>query len=308
MPPGVSPFDYLRRKHLAAITQRTQRNTILYATRWTQGGGDSSVLSITPEDVHGFMEVIHGLTGSKLDLILHSPGGSAEATEALVSYIRSKFSDVRVIVPHAAMSAATMLACSANRIVLGKHSFLGPIDPQLIVQSEIGLRPVPAHAILEQFALAQKQCQNPAFLPSWLPMLKQYGPALIIQCQYAQDLSKQLVLEWLKRYMFANNPTNGQLLAEDAARALADHGTHKTHQRFLSRDYLKSLKLEIEDLETDQGFQDDVLSVYHATAHTFNGTPAAKIIENHLGKAFVKMEQALLIQRPNPKPPQQGKP
>ena len=79
------------------------------------------------------MEVICGLSSSKLDLIVHSPGGSAEVTEALVSYIRTKFADVRVIVPQAAMSAATMLACSANTIMMGKHSFLGPIDPQFIL-------------------------------------------------------------------------------------------------------------------------------------------------------------------------------
>jgi ClpP class serine protease len=28
-----------------------------------------------------------------------------------------------------AMSAATMIACAADVIVMGKHSFLGPIDP-----------------------------------------------------------------------------------------------------------------------------------------------------------------------------------
>lgn len=44
------------------------------------------------------MEVIHRLSGSELDLIIHSPGGSAESTEALVSYLRSKFNNIRVIV------------------------------------------------------------------------------------------------------------------------------------------------------------------------------------------------------------------
>ncbi len=34
------------------------------------------------------MEVSHGLEGDGLDLILHSPGGSPEAAEAIVSYLR----------------------------------------------------------------------------------------------------------------------------------------------------------------------------------------------------------------------------
>jgi len=99
------------------------------------------------EDTYGFMEVFHGLKGEGLDLILHMPGGATEATEGLVSYMRSKFKDVRVIVPHAAMSAATMLACSSDKIIMAKHSFIGPIDPQLIAMTPLvhRLYPCPSH-------------------------------------------------------------------------------------------------------------------------------------------------------------------
>lgn len=55
-------------------------------------------------------------------MIIHSPGGSAEATEALVKYLRAKFQHIRVIIPYGAMSAPTMLACPADIIVMGKHS------------------------------------------------------------------------------------------------------------------------------------------------------------------------------------------
>src|SRR5437870_9673496 len=104
---------------------------------------------ITDEDMEGFMEALTPLPASDgLDLVLHSPGGSAEATEALVSYLRSKFSDIRVIVPQAAMSAATMLACAANLVVMGKHSSLGPIDPQMFLNTPLGQKAVPAQAIL----------------------------------------------------------------------------------------------------------------------------------------------------------------
>jgi ClpP class serine protease len=80
------PFDAVRRKYLAATFQKTGRDTILYASKWTQAGDTNpELLSITDEDIQGFMEVIHGLKGQNLDLIVHSPGGSPEATEALVS-------------------------------------------------------------------------------------------------------------------------------------------------------------------------------------------------------------------------------
>jgi len=81
------------------------------------------------------MEAIHGLKGNKLDLILHTGGRSAEATDAIVTYLRQKFNHIRIIIPQAAMSAGTMFALSADEIVMGRHSFIGPIDPQFILNS-----------------------------------------------------------------------------------------------------------------------------------------------------------------------------
>ncbi|MDP3049705.1 MAG: hypothetical protein Q8N12_09825 [Thermodesulfovibrionales bacterium] len=245
------------------------------------------------------MEVIHGLATQSLDLIVHSPGGSAEVTEALVSYIRTKFTHVRVIVPQAAMSAATMLACSANTIMMGKHSFLGPIDPQFILATQIGLQSVPAQAILDQFDKAKEECQDPKLLGHWLPILSQYGPALIVQCENAIALSKTLLTEWLERYMFSGDPDAAEK-AKNIADYLSDHKEFKSHGRHISRDKAKELKLNIENLEDDQELQDLVLSVFHATTHTFNGTGAVKIIENHNGKAFVKVQQTVQVQLPVP--------
>jgi hypothetical protein len=297
------PFDYLRRKYLAELHDHTGRDTVLYATRWTQPTTDipPEFVSITEEDVNGLMEVFHGLSSDKLDLIVHSPGGSPEATEALVSYVRSKYSEVRVIVPHAAMSAATMLACSADRIVMGKHSFLGPIDPQMILDTPLGRQPIPAQAILDQFNRAKQECRDVNLLSAWIPMLGQYGPALLTQCEEALDLSKELISEWLARYMFKDQK-DAKEKAERVATFLADHKAFKTHGRHINREKARSFGLSIENLEGDQKLQDLVLSVFHATIHTFSGTNATKIIENHAGRAFVRMIQ---IRVAVPRPPQQ---
>ena len=58
----------------------------------------------------------------------------------------------------------------------------------------------------------------------------------------------------------------------------------------------------VRDLEKDQTLQDLVLSVHHATMHTFAGTGAVKIVENHLGRAFVKVAQVIQVQVPAIKP------
>ena len=301
-------FDAVRRKYIASVFKHTGREVILYATKWTQHDPNVSpdVVSIVDEDLQGIMEVIHGLKGPKLDFILHSPGGSLEAAEALVLYLRSKFEHIRVIVPQMAMSAATMIACAADVIILGKHSFLGPIDPQIIINTPLGQRMVPAQAILEQFEQAKSECQDPAKLGAWLPMLNQYGPDLLIQCENANKLSEELVRGWLETYMFKSDRKRKKK-AKDIGEWLAKHGHFKSHSRHIQRSELEKRGLNVEHLEDDQSAQDLFLSVLHATTHTFNGTTAVKIIENHLGKAFIKQVQPVIVQIPGG-PPGPGQP
>lgn len=287
---GIPPFDAVRRKYLSTTYKKTGRNIILYATKWTQADNIApDLISITEEDIQGLMEVIHGLKGPNLDLIVHSPGGSPEATEAFVSYLRTKFDDIRVIIPQSAMSAATMLACASNRIVMGKHSFIGPIDPQMLIFNNGAVLAVPAQAILDQFRLGQSECEDPKKLGSWLPILGQYGPALLVQSDNALKLSQELVSEWLVKYMFAGKP-DAMDISRGIAAKLADHTFFKSHARHINREMAKEMGLIIEDLEADQEFQDNILSIFHATTHTFNGTNAVKIIENHEGRAFIKQQ------------------
>lgn len=297
-PTKVSPWDMVRRKYLALTHEHTGRATILYATRWTQPRPGEQVppafITITDEDVPGFMEAVHGLEGPNLDLILHSPGGSPGAAEAVVSYLRSKFDHIRVIVPHMAMSAATMIACAADEIIMGKHSFLGPIDPQMVLNTSLGQRMVPAQAIIQQFELAKDQCKDPTLVRAWLPMLSQFGPDLLVSCQNASDLAEELVREWLAAYMFRES-RRPKTKARQVAKWLSTHSHFKSHGRPIPRAALLDQGLNVVALEDDQVAQDLFLSVFHAAAHTFAQTGATKIIENHHGKAFIKMIQVQRI-------------
>lgn len=287
---GPHTLDIIRRKYLAKMSELSGRNTILYATRWTlpTEGLNPALTMVNNEDIHGFMEAIHDLDCSKgLDIVIHSPGGSPAAAEALVKYIRAKFSSVRVVVPQAAMSAATMLACSSDSIVMGKHSVLGPVDPQFTIMTPLGVKMVPAVAVLDQFKRAQEECKDPQKLASWLPMLSQYGPSFLVECENAISLSKELVSQWLVNYMF-----KGDADALDKAKAIAeklsDHNSMLSHGRPLDCATIRSYGLKVDELEANQEFQDAVLSTFHATMHTFNFTPVVKIIENNTGKAYVK--------------------
>jgi hypothetical protein len=232
------------------------------------------------------MEAVFGLKNDSLDLILHTGGGSAEATDAIVSYLRQKYKNIRIIIPQAAMSAGTMLTCAAETIVMGKQSSIGPIDPQFILQTSVGVQSLPAQAILDQFEIAQKDCaDNPKNLNSWLPMLSQYGPALLVRCKNQIDFGKELVDNWLKAYMFKDEPND---VPDKIAEYLSNHSNFKTHAKHINIEKAKEIGLKIEQLEDNQEFQDKVLSAFHATMHTLSGTATAKIITSQNGNCFLK--------------------
>lgn len=106
-------LDQKRVGYLAQLSEKTRRPVFLYATDYL-GGGPPELTSISLEDIHGLMEVNRDVDGPALDIIIHSPGGQAEATDSIVRYLRSRFDDIRVFVPFAAMSAATMWTLAAN--------------------------------------------------------------------------------------------------------------------------------------------------------------------------------------------------
>ena len=100
-------------------------------------------------------------------------------------------------------------------------------------------------------------------------------------------MSRELVESLLSKYMLKGD--NGK--AKKIANWLSNNKLFKTHSRRISREQLEESGLKIQRLEDNQKEQDLFLSVFHATTHTFTGSLAIKIIENHQGKAFVKSVQ-----------------
>lgn len=78
---------------------------------------------------------------------------------------------------------------------------------QFILQTPLGRKVVAAHAILEQYKRAQSEASDPAKFAAWLPMLQQYGPALVIECENAVQYSEEVVIRWLREYMFRTSQT-----------------------------------------------------------------------------------------------------
>jgi hypothetical protein len=185
---------------------------------------------------------------------------------------------------------------------MGKHSQLGPIDPQL----GMGQGPVPASALVRQFKRISDECAtDPTRLSGWLPTLQQYWPGLLEICEEADMLSRTLVQEWLSKYMFRGyRPDRREQLSKNIAENFASHDWPLSHGRPIDRETARKLGLKIGRLEDDPNLQDAVLSVHHAFLITLSSTNAIKIIENHMGAKMVISTQQVMMPPFLPQPMQ----
>lgn len=284
-----STHDVVRRRYLSALQQLTRRNVIIYYSGWLQKPNLAGV-EVNDADKNGFMSVIYQLDRSiGLDLVLHTPGGDPAATESLVNYLHSMFgTDIRAIVPQLALSAGTMLACACKEIIMGKHSSLGPIDPQF--------GGTPAHGILEEFSRAKQEIQsNPAIIPVWQPIIAKYSPTLIGECEKAIAWCNEMTRSWLINGMLSNTDDADETTRR-VVEELADHSVTKSHARHLSAEHCKSIGLKVVALEEDDALQEAVLSLHYSCIHSLGSTTAFKLIENHNGVAFIQTAQNVIVQ------------
>ncbi len=93
--------------------------------------------------------------------------------------------------------------------------------------------------------------------------------------------------------------------AAGIARFFASYKKHQSQGMGIDRDQARAVDVNVSDLEDDPALQDAVLSVHHAAMHTLGGA-AVKLVENHLGKAFVKVQQVMQVQVPMMQAPGQG--
>ena len=84
-------------------------------------------------DIREFYQHIKKMGKSnKIDLYLYSRGGVSTIAWALANLIREHYKDFSVLIPFRAFSCATSLAVGANRIIMHKAGFLGPVDPTVV--------------------------------------------------------------------------------------------------------------------------------------------------------------------------------
>lgn len=265
---------------------RGGRNVVFYASSFLQKPQLPAFLAnIMHEDINGFMTSIVGMDWARgLTLMLHTPGGAINAAETIVAYLQSKFEDIETIVPVYAMSAGTMITLGTNRVIMGRQSQLGPIDPQMFM----GNGSVSARAIVEQFNRAHADIAgNPALAHVWAPIIQSLGPALLTEAQNALSYGERMVAAWLKARMFRDDP-NRDTKSGEVAQFFSDASQHLSHGRRIDRDEARVHGIPVEDLETSQELQEAALTAYHLVTILFELSTTAKTIFAHNGRAWVK--------------------
>lgn len=291
---GPQGIDLVRVQKIRNVEAVTGRPLVLYVTAWTVPKPvPSPMLQLDLSDVTGFRDVTESIQDAHVDVLLHSPGGFAEAAESVVDLLRSRFSSVHFIVPIAAKSAATMLALSGEKIAMDDISELGPIDPQMVVGAGGMVRSAPADEILAQFEQAATDIQqDPRRLPLWYPILSQMGPSLLAECRTAKQLSQTIVRNWLVRYMFADDP-QGPAKADALVKYLSDRQNFLSHGRRVRIGDLTARDARVSYLGTNPPLRQAVWDLWCAIDITLRNTPAVKLYENGQGhRVIVRIQEA----------------
>ena len=187
-----------------------------------------------------------------------------------------------------------MISLASDRVMLGRQSQLGPIDPQNVIGNQIHS----ARAIRDGFNQAREDIGNDTKLAHlWAPILQNMGPSLVLEADRALSYNKELVANWLKRRMLkgvVDETERGRQAEVIAAYFNAEdtpgHGKVHVHGQRIGAEKLAELGVELTCLEEDQALQDDVLTAYHLMTLIFETTPSVKFIANHQGKMWVKRE------------------
>ena len=137
-------------------------------------------------------------------LLLSSPGGSALAAERLINVCRSYSGTGKYIavVPAKAKSAATMICLGSSKIVMGKTSELGTVDPQIVVEESGKVKWFSIYNLVKSyeslFADAVKEKGN---LQPYMQQLANYDAREIAEFRSALSLSEDIAVQCLRSGM-----------------------------------------------------------------------------------------------------------
>lgn len=254
--------------------------------------GSATSISIDNSDDAPFLEMLKTISedNDSVDIILVTPGGSAEIVDYFVKKLRSRFQRIAFILPYMSMSAGTIFCMSGDELIMDDAAFFGPIDPQ--VPSKNGLF-VPAQSLMTLISTIQKRGQEQVLKgmrPDWtdIQILNNLDPKEIGNAINASKLSTDLVTNYLKTYKFRYwiNHSNGtpvtdedrEKRAHEIATQLCDNSLWLSHSSRITRDMASEIcRLKIENPENTCGLSRAIKRFWALMQLTFENNSIAKV-------------------------------
>ena len=147
--------------------------------------------SIENNDLHDILKRFRSIPDkSDLLIILHVPeGGSADICSRICKIINKHKGNVCVFVPETAMSCGSQIALMGDKLLMGKHACLSPIDDQL--------DEIPAKEMKSIRKIIKRKTQKNSALVSMVSLsLEDY--ANIIESKRMLKITRQEITEVLK--------------------------------------------------------------------------------------------------------------
>lgn len=186
-----------------------------------------------------------------LDVLISSNGGEPDAAYNLAMLFRKYGSkDLNFIVPRMAKSAATILACASDKILMTPIAELGPLDVQIFrleFKSE-GIEPTvfsPMHVELTLDMIRKEYNEgNEALAKALLERIQ--SPILLSSFIKANEISEQYTTKLLNTRMLKDQKEKVSDISKQLTRGYAHHGF------CINIEEARELGLVVEEIPDDQ--------------------------------------------------------
>lgn len=251
-------------------------------------------VSLGMDDYFTLFDMLRKAKSDKLDFYIETPGGSGEAAEEIVRFLRRKFQSVNFVVSGEAKSAGTIMVLSGDEILMTESGSLGPIDAQV----KIGRCYQSAYDYMDWIKKKRSMAAKTKKLnPFDATMIAQISPGELGGVNNALHFAKDLVIEWLPKYKFKNwkkTQSRGLVVtkemkeekAKEIVEELINHEKWRSHGRSLKINDLEGVGLQIKKIDKDKKLSDIVYRIQTVIRMLYATTNAFKIFATQDEKIF----------------------
>jgi len=267
-------------------------------------------IALSMDDYYQIYAMLKDVESSALDFYIETPGGSGEAAEEIVRFLRTKFENVNFVVSGESKSAGTLIVLSGDEIWMSNSGSLGPIDAQV----RIGRTTISAFDYMEWITEKYDEAnKNKVLNPLDATMIAQISPGELKLVFNALKFAEDLVVKWLSRYKFKNwtfTETRGKQVTKkmrkDRASKIVDdlinHGRWRSHGRSIKIEDLEDIGLRINRIDDDKHMAEIVYRIQTVIRLLFANSNTYKLFVTQDGKTFKNANPVKTTNQPLMKP------